>query len=103
MLNQEVEQCQKAKVQGFEATTQLLTDKVIGVAATLTFQLGPVDHGIWSHYIFRRCTARLPTSLGCIASVDKRLSIEETGCGYAVRRPESFKGLIGPQAVHWSC
>ena len=28
--------------------------------------------GLWSHRIFRRYTANLPTSLSCISSVDKR-------------------------------
>lgn len=81
----------RAKVQGFGiATTQLLlTSYQQGYRVATGPSLGPVDHSIWSHCIFRRCTASLPTSLGCIASVDKRLSIEETGCGYAVRRQES--------------
>lgn len=45
--------------------------------------------GLWSHCIFRRYTASLPTSLSCISSVDKRRLVEETGCGDSVRGPGS--------------
>lgn len=31
---------------------------------------GPQRLGLWSHCIFRRCAASLPTSLSCISSVD---------------------------------
>lgn len=42
---------------------------------------------LWSHCIFRRYTASLPTSLSCIQSVDQRRLAEETGCGDSVRKP----------------
>ena len=41
--------------------------------------------GLWSHRIFQRYTASLPTSLSCIQSVDQRRLAGETGCGNSVR------------------
>ena len=48
--------------------------------------------GLWSHCIFRRCAASLPTSLSCISSVDQRRQAEETGCGDTVRAQGSVWG-----------
>lgn len=45
--------------------------------------------GLWSHRIFQRYAASLPTSLSCISSVDQRRLAEETGCGDSVRQQES--------------
>jgi hypothetical protein len=51
--------------------------------------------GLWSQCIFQGYTSSLPTSLSCIASVDKRCLAEETGCGDSVRGPGT-RGTIGP-------
>jgi len=56
--------------------------------------------GVWSHRIFQRYAAGLPTSLSCIASVDQRRLTEETGCGDSVRLRSLERPP--PRDVPWS-
>ena len=56
--------------------------------------------GLWSHRIFQRYAASLPTSLSCILSVDQRRSAEETSCGDSVRQREE-PGREPRRGVPW--